>query len=149
VPAAAAGQQNYRLIGGGTWVAQEFGFFNAASQILVAGTEAYVDVPGATMVLTPGTWQISYSLATDHSTGPSPNVAQAVVTDSSNTIVEGSQTSRPGSSTAAQVLSRTLHVTLASTATYKLRISNGATSGFMSLLSTTAHKSTIAWNKLS
>lgn len=148
VPAAAAGQQNAKLSGAGTWVEPEFGFFVAAGQVLTAGTEAYVDVTGATMALTPGTWQITYALATDHSTGPTPNVAQAVVTNSANMVVEGSQTSRPGGSTAAQVLSRTFNLTVATAGNYKLRVSNGATSGFMTLINSAAHKCTVAWTKL-
>jgi hypothetical protein len=150
VPIPAAGSQNSVLTGAGTWVAPEFGFVNLANQTLTAGSTAYVDVVNSSMALTAGTWQIAYTVSTDCSSSlASPSVAHAVITNSANAIVAGSQTSRPGTNTSAFTLSCVVNVVVATPTTYKMRISNGDTQGFLSLYGNTLRSSTLTWTKLS
>jgi hypothetical protein len=150
VPAPSAGQQNNKLTGAGTWVAPEFGFVSLANQALTAGSTAYVDVPNSSMVLSAGTWQIAYTLSTDHSTSTTFTVAQVIVRSADNSVtLEGSQASRPGSNTGGLILSRIFNVTVATPTTYKLSISNGDTSGFFTIVNTAINRSTLTWTKLS
>lgn len=129
--------------------APAYGFINLANQVLAGSSTAYVDLTGASMPLTAGVWQISYTVATDYSSSTAvPTIAQIVMTDSANTIVQGSQAARPGSSTAAVGLARVLQLTVATTGTYKLRASNGDTTGALTILNNTAHKSTLTWHRI-
>jgi hypothetical protein len=150
-PAPAAGDQAKYLTGGGTWSdpVLSYGFANLASQALSAGSTAYVDVTGSSMALTPGVWQITYTVATDHTGNlASPTVANIVITTSANAIVDGSQSSRPGSNTSALILARVLILVVSTSNTYKMRMSNGDTSGALSVLNSTPHKSTLSWVKI-
>jgi hypothetical protein len=72
-----------------------------------------------------------------------------VIANSANVIVEGSQSTRPGSNTAAVGMSKVIDIVVSTPTTYKMRISNGFTTGALTLLNTTLHKSTLAWAKLS
>jgi parallel beta-helix repeat protein len=149
VPLPPAGQQNSRLTGAGTWVAPEFGFVNLTNQALTSGSAAYVDVTGSSMTLTVGTWRIIYSVTTDHTASVTFTDANVVIANSANVIVEGSQSTRPGSNTAAVGMSKVIDIVVSTPTTYKMRISNGFTTGALTLLNTTLHKSTLAWAKLS
>jgi hypothetical protein len=101
------------------------------------------------MALTVGTWRIIYTVTTDYTSNTTFTVANVVIANSANTIVEGSQSSRPGSNVSAMHMARVIDVVVATPTTYKLRISNGDTTGALTLLNTTLHKSTLAWAKLS
>jgi hypothetical protein len=150
VPAPAAGQQNNKLTGAGTWMAPEFGFVSLANQALTAGSTAYVDVPNTNMVLSVGTWQIAYAVTSDHSTSTTFTVAQVIVRSADNSVtLEGSQSTRPGTNTSALVLVKIFNVVVATPTTYKMSVSNGDTSGSFSILNTALHRSTLTWTKLS
>lgn len=101
----------------------------------VSAANTYEDVPGSTLVLTEGTWDIGYEVdARVHNTSGSTLsvlVATVLITDSANVTVSGTETQFGGAAIPVnnqiyENMSKTQRITIGSTTTYKLRV--GATS---------------------
>lgn len=127
-----------------SYVAAENGFTELAAQTTTSGT--LEDVTGGAIPLTAGTWEISYNVQTDHTTGDNSSIHLAI-TNASNVVVDGSEKTRGGTVTTAQPLTASVIVTVPSSEVYKLRKSDGG-GGTMSILNTASHGSTITWKKI-
>jgi hypothetical protein len=133
------------LIGSTTLdLAAEYGYIILSNQTSTSGT--LEDVVGGNIPLTPGAWEITYTVTTDHTSGANSS-AHLAITDSANNVIDGSRRTRGGGVTVADILSATVQVTVTANETYKLRKSDGG-GGTLSIFNSVLQQSTITYKKI-